>query len=213
MNRVRVKRILVPTDFSDCSQQAVDYAIALAQTFQAKVILFHVVESPVYGLDFTLVHPGAQASVRHRVIEMLQEGVERLRAQGIETEGHFVSGIPFLEIINAAKQHEVDLIVMGTHGRTGLAHVFLGSTAERVVQRAPCPVLTVRPEAKPLVAAEPEEVISQAAEARRETALCQLCGQPSKEIICETCKIKVQAEALDKKRQIEKEGRVEAGRR
>ena len=140
----RVKKILVPTDFSECSMAATDEALSLARTFQAQIILLHVMESPVYGLDFSLTHPGVLPGIRHKVLEMVQQLVDRMKEAGIEAEGHFATGVPFVEIIKAAQKHEADLIVMGTHGRTGLAHLFLGSVAEKVVRKSKVPVLTVR---------------------------------------------------------------------
>jgi nucleotide-binding universal stress UspA family protein len=140
----KFKKILVPTDFSECSKAAMDHAMSLAQTFQAQIILLHVMEPPVYGLDFSLMHPGALPIVRQKLMEMMEQSVDVMKDQGIVAEGHFIMGVPFLEIIRAAEKHNADLIVMGTHGRTGLSHILLGSTAERVIQRTPCPVLTVK---------------------------------------------------------------------
>lgn len=219
MINVKVKRMLVPTDFSECSQEAVEYAISLAQAFQATVFLLHVMEPPVYGLDFTLIHPSVAPDVRQKLVERMEQWVDRMKELGIEVEGHLISGVPFVEIIKAAKRHEADLIVMGTHGRTGLVHLWLGSTAERVIQRAHCPVLTVKMARQPSISLEKEEPIEEArsvtgdAPADKGVTFCHLCGQPSKDIICESCKVKVQAEALERKRRIEKEGRVEVGRR
>jgi nucleotide-binding universal stress UspA family protein len=215
-----VKRMLVPTDFSDCSQAAVEYAVSLAKDFQAQVFLLHVMEPPVYGLDFSLMHPGVLPNIRHKLVEMMQQCVDQLGGEGVEAAGDFVIGVPSVEIIKAAKKREADLIVMGTHGRTGLSHIMLGSTAERVIQRAHCPVLTVKAIKPPLRPAEKEETVMEGSHptidetpvSKGET-FCHLCGQPSQEIICEACKIRVQAEALERKQRIEKEGRVETGRR
>lgn len=211
-----MKRIMVPTDFSDCSESAVDHAVDLAQRFGARLLLLHVLEAVVYGVDFTLTQPTASSDLRQRLIELMQERVEGLRRGGIDAEGHFVTGIPSSEIIKAAQKHEVDLIVMGTHGRTGLAHVLLGSTAERVIQRAHCPVLTVKLKKQAEIPASVKEKALQAKEAigiTRGVTYCHLCAQPSEDIICEACKVRVQAESFEHKRRIEKEGRVETGRR
>ncbi len=219
MISVKVKRMLVPTDFSDCSQEAMGYAVSLAQAFQATVFLLHVMEPPAYGLDFTLTPPDVAPDVRQRLVERMEQWVDRMKNLGIEVEGHLVGGVPFVEIIKAAKRHEADLIVMGTHGRTGLAHLWLGSTAEQVIQRSHCPVVTVKAARQPSLSLEKEQPIEEARSVTGEVpadkgvTFCHLCGQPSKDIICESCKIRVQAEALERKQRIEKEGRVEVGRR
>jgi len=216
----KVKSILVPTDFSECSQAAVEQAVSLAQTLHVPIFLLHVMEPPVYGLDFSLMHPAILPVVRHKLVEMMQQVVDRMKNEGIEAEGHFVTGVPFVEIIKAAKKHEADLIVMGTHGRTGLAHVLLGSTAERVIQRAHCPVLTVKAVKQPSTPVEKEEVMVGGAHSTssdisggKSVTFCHLCAQPSEDIVCEACKIRVQAEAFERKQRIEKEGHVETGRR
>ena len=216
----KVKRVLVPTDFSDCSQEAMEYAIPLAQALQAQVFLLHVMEPPVYGLDFSLTHPGTSHSVRQKLVEMIQQSVDRMRELGIEAKGNLVTGVPFVEIIKAAKKHEAGLIVMGTHGRSGLAHLWLGSTTERVIQRAHCPVLTVKREEQPSIPLEKEGLMEEEARSVMKdvpkasgVTFCHLCGLPSQDVICEACKIRVQAEAFERKQRVEKEGRVESGRR
>jgi nucleotide-binding universal stress UspA family protein len=220
MFNTEVKRIFIPTDFSDCSEEAVEYAISLAQVFQARVFLLHVMEPVVYGLDFSVTHPGAEPTVRQRLGEMMQQRVEKIRGLGIEAEGHFVTGTPFVEIIKAAQKHAADLIIMGTHGRTGLAHILLGSTAERVIQRARCPVLTVKAEGQISTSLEKVGAMPEQAPSGREdlpaaegVTYCHLCARPSQDIICEACKVRVQAEAFEKKQRVEKEGRIETGRR
>ena len=216
MINVNVKRLLVPTDFSDCSQEAVEYAISLAQVLQAQVFFLHVMEPPAYGLDFTLTHPGVPVEVKQKLTESIKQSVEEAKKLGINAEGYFVLGVPYAEIINAAKKHEVDLIVMGTHGRTGLSHFWLGSTAERVIQNAHCPVLTIKPSTnQPLLVEKEEQArsILKDLPADRGVTFCHMCGQPSKDIICEACKIRVQAEAIGMKQRAEKEGRSGSGRR
>lgn len=144
MGAVSVRTILAPTDFSDGSLEAMRRAVELAKVFSAKVVFLHVMEQPAYGIELSLAQPAAHREVGAVLAEMLREHVERVKAQGIEVEWHLEVGTPFLEIRAAAKRYRADLIVMGTHGRTGLAHAVLGSVAERVVQHAPCPVLTVK---------------------------------------------------------------------
>jgi nucleotide-binding universal stress UspA family protein len=144
MDRMKIRTILVPTDFSECSRAAVEQAAQFAQIFGADIRLLHIMEPPMYGLDFTLSQPESPPGLREILTEKMRGLTEGLRKLGISAEGRFGIGVPFLEILQAAKDQAADLIVMGTHGRTGLAHLLLGSTAERVIQRAHCPVLTVR---------------------------------------------------------------------
>jgi nucleotide-binding universal stress UspA family protein len=194
-----------------------EYAVSLAKDFRAKIFLLHVMELPVYGQDLSLMHPRAVISARHKLMETMQQWVEKIKNQGVETDGDFVTGVPSWEILDAAKKHEPDLIVMGTHGRTGLAHIMLGSTAERVIQRARCPVLTVKavpgPSGKEKSVSEVSHPTIGQTPGSRTITFCHLCGQPSQDIVCETCKIRVQEEAFERSERTEKGDRVETGRR
>jgi len=144
-------KILAPTDFSDDSKNALAYAIELAQKFGSEIIVEHVDQplSPVMigdlspGLDMSTVNRIAEEQ-RLMALKELDQEIARLREAGIKARSLMRVGAPFLEIVNAAQSEGVDLIVMGTHGRTGLAHVLMGSVAGRVVNKAHCPVLTVR---------------------------------------------------------------------
>ena len=144
---IQLQRILVPTDFSPCSQEATNYAAELARRFEAKIWLLHVLEP----LQFAMPSPGAplpDALLENRD----QEAEDLLAAWSVGETGPATEitrevrrGQPFVEIIGCARDHDIDLIVMGTHGRTGLVHALIGSVAERVVRKAPCPVLSIRP--------------------------------------------------------------------
>ena len=145
---IQLKRILHPTDFSENSQEATRYACGLVEKFYSELHLLHVLElhpssAPVFGGGLALrppVQESKQAAEKHlsQVVDQeWQEGKLVVRATA--------EGRPFVEIIRYAREHDIDLIVMGTHGRSGLAHALMGSVAERVVRKAPCPVLTVRP--------------------------------------------------------------------
>jgi nucleotide-binding universal stress UspA family protein len=144
MTKPTFTTLLVPTDFSSGSSAATEYALWLAGRTNAKVIFYHVMEPTVYSVDFALTRPDLSTEVRERANEMLRQLVEEARGRGIPAEHAVAVGAPFAEIGRAAAERKADLIVMGTHGRTGLSHVVLGSTAERVVRLAPCPVLTVK---------------------------------------------------------------------
>lgn len=138
--------LLVPTDFSPDAQRALEYAIALARVLHARVTLLHVI-SAVYWATGDL--PGALSAAVLEELEAaaqqsLEQALQRVRAAGLDGEARVVHGSPFACIVAAARAQGVDLIVMGSHGRTGLRHVLLGSVAERVVRLAPCPVLVMR---------------------------------------------------------------------
>jgi nucleotide-binding universal stress UspA family protein len=141
----RLQSILVPIDFSDESTRALRFASALAGPAGAKLMLLHVVE-PIGTPDF-VYYPMLMEN--ERVVRTARERLEQLRVEaGIQSAqlgGLLVrNGVAFHEITGAAKLLKIDLIVIATHGYTGLKHILLGSTTERVVRHAPCPVLVVR---------------------------------------------------------------------
>jgi len=147
---MEIRHILVPTDFSAYSKQAIDVAFGLAQKFGAKLSLLHVIEMPAYPVDGYV--PPSQAKTLLEDLDRnarLELANSLLEAEGvnIEVTRHVVLGKPYRTIVHMAAQEKVDLIVMATHGRTGLSHLVMGSVAERVVRLAPCPVLTFRPAA------------------------------------------------------------------
>jgi universal stress protein A len=147
---IALKTILVPTDFSDTSDQALRYGKALAQAFGASLHVLHVVQEPfaqpwaveAYGFSLATLQEEWMKEANQRLEAALTpEERTALKATLTAQLGH-----PFLEILRYAKAQDVDLIVMGTHGRGPLGHVVMGSVAERIVRKAPCPVLTVRPD-------------------------------------------------------------------
>ena len=145
---IAVKKVLVPTDFSDTADAAVRCAAGLAEAFGSSLTLLHVVEDAVMkGLTADVGGSAARRLLEDATREALA-ALDRTLAQpplnrtGVDRA--VVAGDPLDVILRYATEHGVDLIVIGTHGRTGLAHVLLGSVAERVVRTSPCPVLTVR---------------------------------------------------------------------
>ena len=146
--KLQVKRILCPVDFSDSSDHAMRYAAALAGTFGADLTLLHVVAPVVAALPGETALPDMLQTNIDELVEAcrkrLELTVDTLAADGLTVQHKVVNGVPFIEIIRYAREAETDLIVMGTHGRTGLGHLLIGSVAERVVRKAPCPVLTVK---------------------------------------------------------------------
>jgi nucleotide-binding universal stress UspA family protein len=144
MNKIPISRILVGTDFSECADQAVTCAGFLATAFSAALDILHVVEvTPHMQPDDTV----ADRFFRQRRIEVadsLDELVRRLASDKVSVKWHQRFGIPSQKLNAAARDLRVDLVVVGTHGQTGLPRILLGSTAERIVRGAPCPVLTIR---------------------------------------------------------------------
>lgn len=145
---IKIRRILCPVDFSETSDLAVQYAASLAEQNRAELTLLHVVTPPLVALPGeagALDMPQADIDeIAEACRERLARNVGDLAANGQTVQYKVVSGVPFVEIIRQARDLDCDLIVMGSHGRTGLGHLLIGSVAERVVRKAPCPVLTVK---------------------------------------------------------------------
>ena len=156
-------RILVPVDFSAESARAVDYAVALAAKLAASVELVHVVEDPIASGAW-----GAQAyvlNVAWLIAELEEDARRRLASieaeyatRGVPISTRVVSGSAARTIVAIAEGERCGLIVMGTHGHSGVSHLLLGSVAERVVRTAPCPVLTMRAEKQQAISPEPTAV-------------------------------------------------------
>ncbi len=147
MAEPKVARVLCPVDFSEYSDYALQHALAYAKTFGAELHVVHVLElpfMPTYAMaglpELSVPTEELEAQVRKHTEEVVQE----CRKSHDKVEGTVRIGSAFLEIIECAKEIDADLIVMGTHGRTGLTHMLIGSVAEKVVRKAPCPVLTVK---------------------------------------------------------------------
>lgn len=139
------KTIVVPTDFSPASERAIMHARELAERFGASVLLLHVVEDPYAAAAWSeafLAMPDIREPLRQEALKRLEEAASAFA--GLPTTMEAVVGTPAATIVKAAADRSADLIVMGTHGRSGVAHLLLGSVAERVIRLAPCPVLTVR---------------------------------------------------------------------
>lgn len=152
MENIVLKNILIPTDFSKHSEAAIHFALSLAKKFNSEIYFLNVSppEFAFYSGMRTSVHTEVKREEerdvkKHR--EWLEEFVKKFNVEELRVNHLVKSGPPFLEIIIAAREINADLIVMGTHGRTGLSHVMIGSVAEKVVRKSPCPVLTVKPKA------------------------------------------------------------------
>lgn len=144
---MEIKKILYPTDFSEGSGAAVPYVADLVRKYGSKLYIIHVVYDVVKAAGWYVPHISTDELFKEMDKSAMKElqrcCVEELRGYG-DIERAVLKGEPYEEIAKFAKEKGVDLIVMGTHGRKGLDKVLFGSTAEKVVRTAPCPVLTVR---------------------------------------------------------------------
>ncbi|KAB0663409.1 universal stress protein [Oryzomonas japonica] len=147
-----IDTILFATDFSGISDYAFDYAASLAAVCDARLVIVHVVTHQVDLRDFYVPHISfdeidkeVEAGAQKRMVEFCEKRMGPFPG----TKSFVVTGIPHEEIFKKAVEEKASLIVMGTHGRQGVEHFIFGSTAERVVKTAPCPVLTVRPPQQP----------------------------------------------------------------
>lgn len=143
---IKIEKILVPTDLSDYAVHALHYARELAATYGARLYLLHVVDTHWVGPPWAAEFPG---QVQDYMQQFRQNGKDGLNAlvkeiKGIEAEAVVEMGTPHVEIVRFAREQHIDLIVLATHGRRGLSHALIGSVAEKVVQMAPCPVLSVK---------------------------------------------------------------------
>ena len=140
---LKLKSILVPIDFSKTSQKALEYAVPLAKQFGAKITMLHVIEPPPYSVDLTYLPMGEGFPIKPLEKELNALAKNTIEPQLLK-EVIVRVGTAFEVITNVACDCKADVIVITTHGHTGLKHMFMGSTAERVVRHAPCPVFVVR---------------------------------------------------------------------
>jgi len=141
------KTILFATDFSESSDYAFQYAYSMAKKFNSRLLMVHVINEPVDLRGFYVPHISFE-----KLEEEIEEGAQKMMEKFCRThirdydnfESIIVPGIPYDEIIKKATDNSADLIILGTHGRTGLDHVLFGSTAEKVVRKSPVPVMIIR---------------------------------------------------------------------
>jgi len=146
---LNIRRILAPTDLSENSLPAIRYAADLAAKFDSELVLLNVVQDQVLVLPDAVMPTPVAAVDLNELMASARSGlasvVRDLDLARLKTTVEVRVGVPSDEIVSAAKELNADLLCISTHGRTGLAHFFLGSVAEKIVRYAPCPVLTVRP--------------------------------------------------------------------
>jgi len=161
-----LRHILVPVDFSDTSKKAIQYAVPFGAAFDAEVLLLHVMQP--YSVPVELGYmPPQWAESQREFVKSARDELDKLCAREIgaraRSQVQVREGVPWQEIIAAARETCADLIILATHGRTGLRHVLLGSVAERVVRHAPCPVLVVRERERDFVPPAPGAPVSEPA--------------------------------------------------
>lgn len=146
---LKFERILFPSDFSDLSLHALGHARSLAETYGAELHVIHVVDEAyqywmAMGPNSLPVGPSPEELVAASTHEIEKFVKEHLGDSPLRVKTQVLVGRPFMEIIRYARENNIDLIVLGTHGRSGLKYALLGSVAEKVVRKSPCPVLTIR---------------------------------------------------------------------
>ena len=149
---MQIRTILLPTDFSECGNYALSYAASLARTFDASIICVHVIEPMVPTVGYSgMTEPLPIADITDQLEDSAERELPKLaeseECAGLDIEEIIVHGDAASEIVRVARDRDVDLIVVSSHGRTGLGRILFGSTAEAVVRHASCPVLVVKPPA------------------------------------------------------------------
>ncbi len=142
---ITLKKILCPIDHSDCSKEALKYAVSFAMKDKAKLYLLHVLDIRSFNesIDAISKQIPDEETLNQLKLKLIDCIPEEIR-EDMDIEALVVQGIPFAEIISTAKENDIDMIVIGTHGRTGIVHMMMGSVSEKVVRKAHCPVLAVR---------------------------------------------------------------------
>ncbi|MGD0037585.1 MAG: universal stress protein [Bacteroidota bacterium] len=144
---ISIQRILVPIDFSEHSKNALKYAIPFAQKFKASIDLIYVIEPTIYPADFSfgqIGFPNVEEELRTRGSDELENLMKKEIADKVVSRKIVRTGKPFYEINQYALEENISLIIIATHGHSGMEQILFGSTAEKVVRKAPCPVLVVR---------------------------------------------------------------------
>lgn len=143
---IKLKKILYPTDFSTYAANARPYVVDFAKKFGAEVTIINVLMSPSYAVspEFAVDLTKIQKDMQNAAEASLEELRKVFEKEGIPTRTVLEVGSPFAEIVHTAKTEKADLIIMATHGHGAVKHMLMGSTAEKVVRKASCPVLTVR---------------------------------------------------------------------
>jgi nucleotide-binding universal stress UspA family protein len=190
MSERPAQQILVATDFSDSAEAAFGVAVQYARALHARVHLLHIFSAVEVEVTRLLADAAAEAG------------------PDVQVTVAGAGGDPAEEILRYAVRHPIDLIVVGTHGRTGVSRLLLGSVAERVVRGARCPVLVV-PAPRELATPAPSgvRVGDEGVEPPAPPRLCLVCATPTRDLICEPCRARIRGEALGRKQREERAGR------
>ena len=141
---IQIRRILMPTDLSDHAEYALKYPRELASSYGAALHLLHVIELNWLGTYVDLPKEIDDALPQYQREKEIRLNAMAREIEGLDVHVKVAKGVPYVAIVRYARAQDIDLIVLATHGRTGLSHALVGSVAEKVVQMAPCPVLTVK---------------------------------------------------------------------
>jgi universal stress protein A len=142
-----IKKVLVPIDFSDYSKNSLRYSVSFVRCFKAELVLVYVVEPVIYPPDFSMGQiavPAVDVDMDKRAAEELKKLAQTEIPADMKVKTIIRTGKPFVEIIETASEENADLIIIASHGHSGVEHILFGSTAEKVVRKAPCPVLSLR---------------------------------------------------------------------
>jgi nucleotide-binding universal stress UspA family protein len=144
------KKILYPVDFSEYTDEILEYAVAVAKQFGAELHLLHVIPNLNYFTPYeSFLTPENMVAIEQNVETEVNRDMDKITGSlDIPVKRAIKTGVTFMEIIDYIKTEHIDLVIMGTHGRSGIEHILIGSVAEKIVRKAPCPVLTIRPKSR-----------------------------------------------------------------
>lgn len=144
---IEFKKILVPVDFSNYSKNAINFSVQFAIKNNAQILLLYVIEPIIYPADLSIGQialPSVNLDLDQTAKSELEKLAQSEIGDSVQTTCIIKYGKPFLEIIETARDEDADLIIISSHGRSGVEHILFGSTADKVVRKSPCPVLTIR---------------------------------------------------------------------
>ncbi|MCX5804612.1 MAG: universal stress protein [Proteobacteria bacterium] len=146
------KKIVCPVDFSEFTDGIIKYAVSLAKKYDAELHLFHVIPNLNYFTPYeSFLTPENLVLIEKNIEKEVEKDFEKIiKGIDITVKKVIKTGVTFVEIIDYIKEENIDLVVMGTHGRSGIEHILIGSVAEKILRKSPCPVLTIRPKTKVL---------------------------------------------------------------
>lgn len=144
------KKILYPIDFSEYTEEITSYAVSIAKKYDSELHLLHVIPNLNYFTPYeSFLTPENLVAIEKNIEKEIEKDFDKVAKKiDIPVRKIIKSGVTFVEIIDYIKEEGIDLVVMGTHGRSGIEHILIGSVAEKVVRKSPCPVLTIRPKGK-----------------------------------------------------------------